>query len=94
MQYNINYRAMGESMSKSLYDSNEKYTLDAADLDMKTSAFAKELYKEFIVKGFKVREISQIMQAQIKEQEHEHLIDSAKQYHHDCKPDDNCGDCG
>lgn len=53
---------------KSLYDKDNRYTKEAAELDRKTLAATQGIMRLYITLGYLPREIGQIMEAAVREE--------------------------
>ena len=51
--------------SKSFYDKNERYTSDGLELDNEASIVISKIFKQWIEKGYKIREITGLIHSTV-----------------------------
>jgi hypothetical protein len=61
-------------MTKSLYDSNHRYTPEGSSLDMATTRAVETIFNDYVKKGFSPREISHVMEAVVRDLELEAIL--------------------
>lgn len=65
-------------MPKSFFKTDSKYTKEGAELLVRIDSFLEPLYKEFIQKGYNLREIQQIVNNSVTHIEVKHSVDFAE----------------